>query len=65
VPTTRNKLTATQVAEVRWLYAMPEHKTQRELARLYNVNPSQISRAVRGVAWPDADGPVFPHRPAS
>ena len=60
---TRNKLTPAQVAEIRWTYAQPGHPTQKALAALYEVNPSQISRAVRGIAHASADGPVFPHRP--
>lgn len=61
--TTRNKLTPTDVATVRWLYAQDDHPSQAELAARFNVHPSQVSRAVRGLAWPHANGPVFPHRP--
>jgi DNA-binding MarR family transcriptional regulator len=60
---TRNKLTPAQVEAIRWRYAQENHPTQLELAAEFGVNPSQVSRAVRGLAWPDANGPIFPHRP--
>lgn len=57
------KLSPSEVESVRWLYAQPDHPTQRELAERFGVHPSQVSRAVRGLSFPDANGPVFPHRP--
>ena len=59
----RATLTPEQVETLRWVYATPDHPTQKDLAAQYGVHPSQDSRAVRGLSWPDTDGPVFPHRP--
>lgn len=59
----RNKLTAAEVAQIRLLYGTVSHPTQRQLAASFNVNPSQISRAVRGLSWSWANGPIYPHKP--
>ena len=59
----RDVLSSEQVEEIRWRYAAEGHPTQRELADEFGVNPSQISRLVRGVAWSGANGPVFTHAP--
>lgn len=59
----RATLTPETAANIRWLYSRKNHPTQAELAERFGVHPSQVSRVVRGVSFPEADGPVFPHRP--
>ena len=60
----RATLSPADVENIRWLYAREDHPTQTELAARFGVHPSQVSRAVRGLSFSKADGPVFPHRPS-
>lgn len=55
----RAKLTETDVEAMR-LAILSRAATQRELARMYNVHPSTVSLAVRGVNWSKDRSPGKP-----
>lgn len=50
VPDNLKKLSEREVKEIRNL-ARVSHMTQREIAESYDVNPSTVSRIVRGMYW--------------
>jgi hypothetical protein len=54
----RTKVTATQVAEMRELYAAGDH-TQAEVARLYGVSQSHACNIIRGNYWADSLSPAW------
>jgi DNA-binding MarR family transcriptional regulator len=49
-PSNQKKLTNREVTEIRNL-ARVSHMTQREIADCYDVNPSTVSRILKGVYW--------------
>jgi DNA-binding XRE family transcriptional regulator len=58
----RQKLTTTEVAQIRHLYAMGT-TSQTALGKRFGVTQAAIGLLVRGVNWPDLDGPIHNARP--
>jgi DNA-binding MarR family transcriptional regulator len=49
-PINQKKLSSREVKEIRNLNRT-SHITQREIAEIYDVNPSTVSRIIRGQYW--------------
>lgn len=47
----RRKLSAEDVAEIRFRYSEPGRPVQKELAEEYGVTQGQISKVVNGLHW--------------
>lgn len=58
----RRKLTDTEVAQIRQLYAMG-NISQTALGERFGVTQSAIGLLLRGVNWPDLRGPLHKARP--
>jgi DNA-binding MarR family transcriptional regulator len=49
-PTNQKKLTTREVTQIRDLWRSTAN-TQRDIAEIYDVNPSTVSRIIRGQYW--------------
>jgi hypothetical protein len=58
------RLLALSLEDVAEIKTLCETHMQRDVAALYRVDPSTISKARRGVTW-GADGPADPYRPSA